>query len=87
MKVAEDQKGIYYFMRKVMLCSSVNDMPIQGFTLTTKISSKKLPKEPVTATKKCRLDYYKYIDSCKKSFILIMEDIDFTIGLELIGAN
>ena len=76
-EVAEGTRGFNNFTRETMFCSSVDETPIVGFALTAKISAKKPPDEPTEITKKRRMDYYKYMESCKKDSVAVIEDTDF----------
>ena len=76
-EVAEGKKGFNNFTRGIMLCSSVDETPIVGFALTAKISAKKPPDEQLIITRKTRMEYYKYMASCGKASVAVIEDVDF----------
>ena len=76
-EVAEGKRGFNNFTKDMMLCSSVDETPIVGFALTAKISAKKPPDEPLIITRTARMEYYKYMASCGKASVAVIEDIDF----------
>ena len=76
-EVAEGKRGFNNFTRETMCCSSVDEAPIVGFALTAKISAKNPADESLEATKKRRMDYYKYISTATKASVAVIEDTDF----------
>ena len=65
------------------MCSFADEAPIVGFALTA--PAKNPADEPVEATKKRRMDYYKYISTATKASVAVIEDTDFLAALGHIG--
>lgn len=76
-EVAQGKRGFSAFTQKTMISSAPESTPIVGFARTAKISALQPSTDPISITRKKRMDYYEYMAKSELPAVSVIEDIDF----------